>query len=121
MDTLADRRARRPGEFPSASLPGGARGISARLRNNAVMTGLVPVIHVVQLPKAFRSTGSGAAWVAGTSPAMTKRAVKEAHTIAAAIRSGALDAARRAPPPAPPRKYGEGSAAPSVITFAEIA
>ena len=42
MDTLADWRARRPGEFPSASLRGGARGISARLRNNAVMTGLVP-------------------------------------------------------------------------------
>jgi hypothetical protein len=105
MDTFADSRARRPSEFPSPSSRGRVRGISARLRTNAVMTGLVPVIHVVQLPKTFRSAGSGAAWMAGTSPetspAMTKRAAKEAHTSAAAIRSGALDAARRPPHPRP--------------------
>ena len=38
------------------------------------MTGLVPVIHVVKLPETFRSAGSGGAWMAGTSPAMTERA-----------------------------------------------
>jgi hypothetical protein len=49
-------------------------------------------------------------------PAMTERAAKEAHRSAAAIRSGALDAARRAPP----RKNGEGSSRPSTLPFAEI-
>jgi hypothetical protein len=39
------------------------------------MTGLVPVIHVVKSPERFRIAGSGAAWMAGTSPAMTERAV----------------------------------------------
>ena len=39
------------------------------------MTGLVQVIHVVELPEPFRLAGSGAAWMAGTSPAMTERAV----------------------------------------------
>ena len=41
-----------------------------------VMTGLVPVIHVVQLPERFQSAGNDAAWMAGTSPAMTERAVQ---------------------------------------------
>jgi hypothetical protein len=39
------------------------------------MTGLVPVIHVVKPPESFGLAGSGAAWMAGMSPAMTKRAV----------------------------------------------
>jgi hypothetical protein len=91
------------------------------VRANAVMTGLVPVIHVVELSDNFKSSGRGAAWMAGTSPAMTERAAQDAHRNAAANRSGALDAARRAPPPAPPRKDWEGSAAPSVLAFPEIA
>jgi hypothetical protein len=36
------------------------------------MTGLVPVIHVVKPQVRFRSAGNGAAWMAGTSPAMTE-------------------------------------------------
>ena len=36
------------------------------------MTGLVPVIHVVQRRKRFRRSRNGAAWMAGTSPAMTE-------------------------------------------------
>jgi len=43
------------------------------------MTGLVPVIHVVKLPETFRSAGSGAAWMAGTSPAMTVWADQDAQ------------------------------------------
>jgi hypothetical protein len=43
------------------------------------MTGLVPVIQVVELPEPFRLAGSGAVWMAGTSPAMTERADQEAH------------------------------------------
>jgi len=39
------------------------------------MTGLVPVIHVVQLPETLELAGNGATWMAGTSPAMTERAV----------------------------------------------
>ena len=40
------------------------------------MTGLVPVIHVVKpAAKSFGLAGSGAAWMAGTSPAMTEMAV----------------------------------------------
>jgi hypothetical protein len=35
------------------------------------MTVLVPVIHVVRQPERFRSAVIGAAWMAGTSPAMT--------------------------------------------------
>ena len=38
------------------------------------MTGLVPVIHVVKLPETFRSAGSGAAWMTGTSRVMTASA-----------------------------------------------
>ena len=49
------------------------------MRINAVMTGLVPVTHVGELPETFRSAGSGAAGMAGTSPAMTERADQEAH------------------------------------------
>ena len=41
-----------------------------------VVTGLVPVIHVVELPETLRLAGIGAAWMAGTSPAMTERAVR---------------------------------------------
>jgi hypothetical protein len=59
--------------------PVGAGGICSRLRTNAVTTGLVPVIHVVKLPETFRSAGSGAAWMAGTSPAMTVRADQDAQ------------------------------------------
>jgi len=33
----------------------------AARRTNAVMTGLVPVIHVVELPPFFSSAGNGAA------------------------------------------------------------
>jgi hypothetical protein len=40
------------------------------------MTGLVPVIHVVELPETLGVAGDGAAWMAGTSPAMTERAVE---------------------------------------------
>jgi hypothetical protein len=54
-------------------------GIGARIRTNAVMTGLVPVIHVVTLPERFRLAGNGAAWMAGTSPAMTEGADQEAQ------------------------------------------
>jgi len=68
-----------------------------------VMTGLVPVIHVVKPPERFGLTGSGAAWMAGTSPAMTER-------------EGAFEAAQRATP----RKDGEGSARASVRACAEI-
>jgi hypothetical protein len=39
------------------------------------MTGLVPVIHVVKELEKLRIGLNGAAWMAGTSPAMTKRAV----------------------------------------------
>jgi len=39
------------------------------------MTGLVPVIHVVELPETLGGAGDGAAWMAGTGPAMTERAV----------------------------------------------
>src|ERR1700678_43085 len=38
------------------------------------MTGLVPVLHVVPLPGRFRWARNGAAWMAGTSPAMTESA-----------------------------------------------
>jgi hypothetical protein len=40
-----------------------------------VMTGLVPVIHVVELPETLGTAGNGATWMTGTSPVMTKRAV----------------------------------------------
>ena len=66
------------GALPAPLLRGGTP-IVAKIRTNAVMTGLVPVIHVVKLPETFRSAGSGAAWMAGTSPAMTERADQEAH------------------------------------------
>src|ERR1700677_1125650 len=36
------------------------------------MTGLVPVIHVAERPDIPRLAGNGAAWMAGTSPAMTE-------------------------------------------------
>ena len=36
------------------------------------MTGLVPVIHVVEPPETLGVAGDGAAWMAGTSPAMTE-------------------------------------------------
>jgi hypothetical protein len=39
------------------------------------MTGLVPVIHVVGLRNASDRPENGAAWMAGTSPAMTEGAV----------------------------------------------
>ena len=39
------------------------------------MTGLVPVIHVVELPDTFGGAWNGTTWMAGTSPAMTERAV----------------------------------------------
>jgi hypothetical protein len=41
---------------------------------SAVMTGLVPVIHVVKLPEIWGLAGSVPAWMAGTSPAMTELA-----------------------------------------------
>ena len=37
--------------------------------------GIIPVIHVVKQIDVFRLAGNGAAWMAGTSPAMTERAV----------------------------------------------
>ena len=40
-----------------------------------VMTGLVPVIHVVELPKTPEVAANGATWMAGTSPAMTEKGV----------------------------------------------
>jgi hypothetical protein len=43
--------------------------------SGTVMTGLVPVIHVVQLPESLGVAGNGAAWMAGKNPAMTDRAV----------------------------------------------
>jgi hypothetical protein len=43
--------------------------------SSIVMTGLVPVIHVVKLPETLRVGWSGATWMAGTSPAMTEIAV----------------------------------------------
>jgi hypothetical protein len=51
---------------------------------NSVMTGLVPVIHVVQPPETLGVAGNGAAWMAGTSPAMTERAVPQ---LSASVRS----------------------------------
>jgi hypothetical protein len=42
---------------------------------NAVMTGLVPVTHVVKPLDIPRLAGTGAAWMTGTSPVMTERAV----------------------------------------------
>jgi hypothetical protein len=36
-----------------------------------VMTGLVPVIRVGRPPETRQLAGSGSAWMAGTSPAMT--------------------------------------------------
>jgi hypothetical protein len=42
------------------------------------MTGLVPVIHVVKLPERLRSAENVAAWMAGTTPAMTESGV---HTL----------------------------------------
>jgi hypothetical protein len=48
------------------------------------MTGLVPVIHVVQPPETLGVAGNGAAWMAGTSPAMTERAVPQ---LSASVRS----------------------------------
>jgi hypothetical protein len=45
----------------------------ANIINQAdVMIGLVPVIHVVELPEILGLAGDGAAWRAGTSPAMTE-------------------------------------------------
>jgi len=41
-----------------------------------VMTGLVPVIRVVELPEALGVAEDGGAWMAGTSRAMTERAVE---------------------------------------------
>jgi hypothetical protein len=45
------------------------------MRGATVLTGLVPVIHVVKPPERSQLTKNGAAWMAGTSPAMTARAV----------------------------------------------
>jgi hypothetical protein len=42
---------------------------------STVMTGLVPVIHVVELLESLNPARNGAAWMAGTSPAMTEIAV----------------------------------------------
>ena len=39
------------------------------------MTGLVPVIHVAEPSDGFELAGSRAAWMAGTSPAMTEKAL----------------------------------------------
>jgi hypothetical protein len=36
------------------------------------MTGLVPVIRVVELPETLRVAGNGATWMTGTSPVMTE-------------------------------------------------
>jgi hypothetical protein len=44
--------------------------------SRTVMTGLVPVIHVVKLLESLGMAVNGAAWMAGTSPAMTERAVR---------------------------------------------
>jgi hypothetical protein len=38
------------------------------MKPNAVMTGLVPVIHVVKPPESFELTGNEAAWMAGLVP-----------------------------------------------------
>jgi hypothetical protein len=38
----------------------------ARITTAAVMTGLVPVIHVVEQMDVFRLAGTGATWMAGT-------------------------------------------------------
>ena len=40
-----------------------------------VMTGLVPVIHIVEQPDVFRWARNGATWMVGTSPAMAEIAV----------------------------------------------
>jgi hypothetical protein len=45
------------------------------LEPDDVMTGFVPIIHVVKPPESFGLAGSGAARMAGTSPAMTEKAV----------------------------------------------
>jgi len=39
------------------------------------MTGLDPVIHVVERLERLGGARNGAAWLAGTSPAITERAV----------------------------------------------
>jgi hypothetical protein len=39
------------------------------------MTGLVPVIHAVQLPASLGASGGPTTWMAGTSPAMTESGV----------------------------------------------
>jgi len=44
--------------------------------SKTVMTGFVPVIHVVKLLERLGMAVNGAAWMAGTSPAMTERAVR---------------------------------------------
>jgi hypothetical protein len=51
------------------------------INTHAVMIGLVPVIHVLKAPEGFRLAGNGAAWMAGTSPAMTERAIWNGHSV----------------------------------------
>jgi hypothetical protein len=43
------------------------------------MAGLVPAIHVMKRRKTGSVAESGAAWMAGTSPAMTEFATLYAH------------------------------------------
>jgi hypothetical protein len=52
---------------PSWSTPGRLEGEGAG--RNAVITGLVPVIHA--MPPLLSVSSSGAAWMAGARPAMT--------------------------------------------------
>ena len=53
-----------PGKMPPVGLP-------CTLQSQRVMSGLVPGIHAVQGPQFCRIKCDGAAWMAGTSPAMT--------------------------------------------------
>jgi hypothetical protein len=52
-----------------------ARSLTSPVDGSIVMTGLVPVIHVVKLPDTLEMAGNGATWMTGTSPVMTEIAV----------------------------------------------
>src|ERR1700722_19931225 len=66
---VQDRRRSLPSSFFTRAAGSGTLG----QETNAVMTGLVLVIHVVKPPDIPTLAGSGAAWIAGTSPRAASR------------------------------------------------
>jgi len=69
-------------------------GLSPALRPLRVVAGLVPAIHAATQPLISQVLRSGAAWMAGTSPAMTEEA-----TLGAPRTMGAAKTSTRSPSP----------------------